>query len=253
MNNNFTPKIWPECTPRTRYPQSSRRVKSVHATGLRESGFFAARGWPFFRHSRAPLLVTYANSNDSPFKEGGGGKIARGGCLCSTITVPFPLGFSGLGVEITKRGDWWLTLSGKSLRVISLERDHRGFPTRIRSSYLLDSLWLDVLIATMAWIRRASVSNEISFFFSSIFPDILNLSLPLLAMQYTYDDRSEHRAFNLLTIISTRYHSLRSFPREKDYPVFPFFTQPEKEEGGQNTIIQRPLSILFPPFSNLHS
>lgn len=89
------------------------------------------------------------------------------------------------------------------------------------------------------------------FFFSSIFPDILNLSLPLLAMQYTYDDRSEHRAFNLLTIISTR--SLRSFPREKDYPVFPFFTQPEKEEGGQNTIIQRPLSILFPPFSNLHS
>lgn len=89
------------------------------------------------------------------------------------------------------------------------------------------------------------------FFFSSIFPDILNLSLPLLAMQYTYDDRSEHRAFNLLTIISTR--SLRSFPREKDYPVFPFFTHPEKEEGGQNTIIQRPLSILFPPFSNLHS
>lgn len=91
------------------------------------------------------------------------------------------------------------------------------------------------------------------FFFSSIFPDILNLSLPLLAMQYTYDDRSEYRAFNLLTIISTRYHSLRSFPREKDYPVFPFFTHPEKEEGGQNTIIQRPLSILFPPFSNLHS
>lgn len=54
VNNNFTPKIWPECTPRTRYPQRSTRVKSVHATGLREPGFFAARGGcPF---SRAPPL-----------------------------------------------------------------------------------------------------------------------------------------------------------------------------------------------------
>lgn len=61
------------------------------------------------------------------------------------------------------------------------------------------------------------------FFFSSIFPDILNMSLPLLAMQYTYDDRSEHRAFNLLTIISPRYHVSTASARFLKKKITQFF------------------------------
>lgn len=42
-------------------------------------------------------------------------------------------------------------------------------------------------------------------------------------MQYTYDDRSEHRAFNLLTIISPRYHVSTASARFLEKKITQFF------------------------------
>lgn len=75
---------------------------------------------------------------------------------------------------------------GEELTLVSLERDYRGFPTQIRSSYLLDSLWLDVLIAT----KRRPGSDVQAFptkflFFHQFFPIEHKLLSSSSVMQYT--------------------------------------------------------------------